>query len=63
MLLHLIVNETAGKAFTVAPSGDWLRAYDFGGIVFDSDSEGGIGFKKGVKYWATTNSRTSNARA
>ena len=44
----LYVNETVGKAFTVAPSGDWVRSYDFGGIVFDNDSEGGIGFKKGV---------------
>jgi len=44
----LYVNETVGKAFTVAPSGDWVRYWDFGGIVFDNDSEGGIGFKKGV---------------
>lgn len=44
----LYVNETEGKAFTVAPGGDFVRTYDFGGLLFSNSNQTSLGFKNGV---------------
>ena len=44
----LYVNETTGKAFTVAPGGDYVRTYNIGGVTFTSDNDGSTGFKGGL---------------
>ena len=44
----LYVNETIGKAFTVAPGGDTVRTYSFGGVTFVNSNDSSVGFKNGL---------------